>query len=648
MALIIPKCNAEPNTLRFTLQVYFEAGDWVTNADLIDKLSHRLYEEGIETQKKEPQSYTKKTQVLSYYGLIEWENPENNQSKRRITEFGKRLYKLLIEEDKHKLQELLVEILESNTFGRNVLGCDSDSDLEAPNIFIKSSLILGNLSNKEFAYILGRMENDACDFSDTLFEVLIKRKQGVSVSPDDRAAKWADPKPILALADWGIFKTQKEGASKIYYLDTDLVNKFGERLSKLKIKNTDKRIYINPNFDVVQDISQRTQSIFNLSLRTKPFMLLAGISGTGKSRIVREMAFQTCPNIEELRADKVSPGNYCLVEVKPNWHDSTELLGYDSVISGGYIVTKFVKFLVKAMLNDDIPFFVCLDEMNLAPVEQYFAEFLSVLESRKKEGEEITSEALIDASVFKKHEATLFADLFDKEVKKTSPYGVVELTEDKAHYGKEYEVYERLKQEGLRIPKNLIVIGTVNMDETTHQFSRKVIDRAMTIEMNIAEGEQPFKDFFASDSELKYYDNPLSANLFLPKNVTAKQAMDELDLAEQDKLKDLVPERLAAINNALDGTPFKIAYRVQNELLIYYCEMRRIDTETKTSELLNKAIDGILMMKVLPRVEGDRDLLEKPLEKLANICNDGYPEAYKKIKEMQGRLESAPFTSFWP
>ena len=384
------------------------------------------------------------------------------------------------------------------------------------------------------------------------------------------------------------------------------------------------------------------------TIRTKPFLLLAGISGTGKSRIVKDMAFQTCPNVGDLRSDNVSPGNYCLVEVKPNWHDSTELLGYDSVISGGYIVTKFVKFLVKAMLNDDIPFFVCLDEMNLAPVEQYFAEFLSVLESRKKEGEEITSEALIDASVFKKHEATLFAELFDKEVEKSSSYGVADLTEDYAHYGKEYEVYERLKHEGLRIPKNLIVIGTVNMDETTHQFSRKVIDRAMTIEMNIAEGEQPFIDFFASDSELKYYDNPLSANLFLPKNVTAKQAMDELDLAEQDKLKDLVPERLAAINNALDGTPFKIAYRVQNELLIYYCEMRRIDTETKTSELLNKAIDGILMMKVLPRVEGDRDLLEKPLEKLANICNDGYPEAYKKIKEMQGRLESAPFTSFWP
>lgn len=106
------------------------------------------------------------------------------------------------------------------------------------------------------------------------------------------------------------------------------------------------------------------------AIRTKPFLLLAGISGTGKSRIVKDMAFQTCPNVGDLRSDNVSPGNYCLVEVKPNWHDSTELLGYDSVISEGYIVTKFVKFLVKAMLNDDIPFFVCLDEMNLAPVEQ--------------------------------------------------------------------------------------------------------------------------------------------------------------------------------------------------------------------------------------------------------------------------------------
>ena len=127
----------------------------------------------------------------------------SNQSRRRITDYGKRLYVSLQEEDEVARLNLLVEILEKNTFGRNVLGCDSDSDLEAPNIFVKSSLLLGHLTNKEFAYILGRMENDKVDFADTLFEVLIKRRQGIPVEPDSRSAKWADPKPLLALADWG-------------------------------------------------------------------------------------------------------------------------------------------------------------------------------------------------------------------------------------------------------------------------------------------------------------------------------------------------------------------------------------------------------------------------------------------------------------
>ena len=68
MGLIIPKCNAEPETLKYTLQIYYDASDWVSNAELIDRLSSILIANGIEEEKKEPQSYTKKTQVLSYYG----------------------------------------------------------------------------------------------------------------------------------------------------------------------------------------------------------------------------------------------------------------------------------------------------------------------------------------------------------------------------------------------------------------------------------------------------------------------------------------------------------------------------------------------------------------------------------------------------
>lgn len=129
------------------------------------------------------------------------------------------------------------------------------------------------------------------------------------------------------------------------------------------------------------------------------------------------------------------------------------------------------------------------------PVEQYFAEFLSVLESRKVVDGRITSEALIPKEVFSnvKYERQLKEDLFGIKVKEPDVMGDATSDPDQ-YYGSENAVYDRLRKEGLRIPSNLIVIGTVNMDETTHQFSRKVIDRAMTIEMNLPDGE-PFMDF---------------------------------------------------------------------------------------------------------------------------------------------------------
>ena len=103
----------------------------------------------------------------------------------------------------------------------------------------------------------------------------------------------------------------------------------------------------------------------------------------------------TCPKGELRENGSTTPGNYCLIEVKPNWHDSTELLGYYSALSGKYELTEFIRFTYKALRNPEVPFFLCLDEMNLAPVEQYFAEFLSVLETRKKTENGIESQPLL-------------------------------------------------------------------------------------------------------------------------------------------------------------------------------------------------------------------------------------------------------------
>lgn len=391
-----------------------------------------------------------------------------------------------------------------------------------------------------------------------------------------------------------------------------------------------KRAGLTKTISTAEDNAANYEDLLT-AMRTKPFLLLAGISGTGKSRIVKQMAFESCPDIPALRSDKTAPGNYELIEVKPNWHDSSELLGYESEIGGPhYVVTPFVRFLVKAMRYPDVPFFVCMDEMNLAPVEQYFAEFLSVLESRKllPDGT-ITSEPLIKADIFSKYADQLHRDL---DITDTETYKAV---------------YDRLKNDGLRLPSNLIVVGTVNMDETTHQFSRKVIDRAMTIEMNIEDAETPFKNFFEGGDALHYYDNPQPKELFLPKVVQASETLSILSAEDAAYLKENVPGLLHSLNSALNGTPFKIAYRVQNELILYFFSLREESPDEAAEALLAQAMDAILMMKVLPRIEGDEDLLDKPLNALAQVT-ENYPQASRKIAEMQERLPQAHFTCFWP
>jgi hypothetical protein len=392
------------------------------------------------------------------------------------------------------------------------------------------------------------------------------------------------------------------------------------------------------------------------AIRTKPFLLLAGISGTGKSRIVKEMAYASCPDEGDLREDKTSPGNYCLVEVKPNWNDSTELLGYETVLDGGnYHLTKFVKFLIKAMQHENVPFFVCLDEMNLAAVEQYFAEFLSILESRKDVDGTIKSEPLIPAAIFNKYDNKLFKELFpskEKQEKGTS-YPVVD--DELAPYGN--ITYKTLREEGLRIPRNLIVVGTVNMDDTTYQFSRKVIDRAMTIEMN----EVNLNDMFDIEKPdaLSYREDVVDKGWFFAPFAQSNNALQQMNNDEREllakKIKATIGQTYAdgtttpdSLETILCKTPFRIAYRVVNELILHFYALRQENKEAEFEELYNKALDNILMMKVLPRIEGNEDLVKEPLAQLATWTEVAYPKANAKIIEMRERLELSHFTSFWP
>lgn len=372
------------------------------------------------------------------------------------------------------------------------------------------------------------------------------------------------------------------------------------------------------------------------ALKTKPFLLLAGISGTGKSQKVKELAFLTCPKDGVLNADSTTPGNYCLIEVKPNWHDSTDLLGYYSNLTEKYTITPFLHFVHKAAINPNVPFFVCLDEMNLAPVEQYFAEYLSVLETRTMKDGKIETAELLSKKLFES------------------------CSEDRGYTDAELDVLRYLKENGLRLPENLFVIGTVNMDDTTHQFSRKVIDRAFTIEMNGDELEEMFADKNAH--VLDYTDTPLPLSELKPKFVKANDALaDEVVGIYKDAIIAQVPEKLKAINAILKDTPFRVSYRVQNEFVLYLSTLllKRKD-EDSVDELINKTALVILLEKILPRVQGDEKLLSTAdgnvFTDLMNYvkenlkCKDEtgvFSEVIAKLDEMDKRLSNTYFANFF-
>lgn len=426
-------------------------------------------------------------------------------------------------------------------------------------------------------------------------------------------------------------------------------------------------------------------AFFTAAIKSKPFLLLAGISGTGKSRIVREFAFKSCPEYLQDK-DGTTPGNYCMIEVKPNWHDSTELLGYYSRLGSkpGYQFTKFVKFLVKAKMYPNVPFFVCLDEMNLAPVEQYFAEILSILETRKvvigEDGNKtIKTEAIIDAEHFKAlgkiggfapnfTDRDIYMKLYDIDTESNIDEAVGKRTD--------------LKTEGLTLPDNVVIIGTVNMDDTTHQFSRKVIDRAMTIEMNGGN----LRNMFGGSKNLEYLPNKEQQkwqNAFIRRYVTADEVL-EAHSDEAEELMNILPSRLEEINKALKGTPFEVSYRVLNELTIMVGVM--LDEGMKLDDAIAQSVNNILLMKILPRIEGDAEMFalsreyktkvgvtyDNRLEWLKNIAPDikdpltdaesdnndteekaeavkeHQPTAKDKIQEMIDRLNNQEFTRFWP
>lgn len=320
-----------------------------------------------------------------------------------------------------------------------------------------------------------------------------------------------------------------------------------------------------------------------ISLKTKPFVILAGISGTGKSKIARLFA--------EALGATVENNQYNMISVRPDWNDSTELIGYKNLESK-FIKGRLTQIIEEASDNLDKPYFVCLDEMNLARVEYYLSDYLSVIESRRKIENKIITDDLI----------------YDAEIS---------------------------EEENLSLPENLYLIGTVNMDDTTFQFSRKVLDRANTIEFSDVNLENLFGDELEILSEEK--SENLSQDLEIYNDFIKSTYLKTLHI--ENEYRDYAVEinkKIIEINNMLKKSQKQFAYRVRDEILFYM-------VENKKSNLLDEdvAFDYQIMQKILPAISGSENSVKETLVNLFNFVCEKEILKDADIEEAETYMNSA-------
>jgi 5-methylcytosine-specific restriction endonuclease McrBC GTP-binding regulatory subunit McrB len=331
---------------------------------------------------------------------------------------------------------------------------------------------------------------------------------------------------------------------------------------------------------------------YYISLKTKPFVILSGISGTGKTRLTELMAEAVTGNLS---------GQYMLLPVRPDWTDSTALLGYQNLLSDRYVSTPFLDKLIIAAQpeNRERAFFICLDEMNLARVEHYFADILSAMETRTR----------------------------------TIPL-------------------QGAPGRTITLPSNVYLTGSVNVDEATHPFSKKVLDRANTIEFTEVSLRAPVPTRPISLPNVPARERQ---RLFLTARVADVRAAEDRLRMLDPPFPDRVTETLAILNEKLQPRGLQFGYRVRDEAMRYIANSFAADADG-TGLLVPQdqggnfqtALDLQILQKALPRISGTQEALEKLLIDLESWASaQSLPRSHAKIARMRRRSAEDGFVTFY-
>ncbi len=307
-----------------------------------------------------------------------------------------------------------------------------------------------------------------------------------------------------------------------------------------------------------QDAIVRDFHLNLTSLEDKHFVILNGISGTGKTRLCLLYANA----VYGKSYDALNP-YLRVIPVRPDWTDSTSLFGYYSALEKRYVRTPFLNAVLQA-IQEGKPMFVVLDEMNLARVEYYLSDYLSAIESRQP---------------IRLHTESHVTDV----------------------------------PQELQIPHNLYVIGTINVDETTHSISDKVLDRAFVMTL--------------SDVDLNQFWN-------------AAESKYKVTLQEEWKM-------LQALHVKLSRYELHFGYRTMNEMLRKLYANEELDSDIRMEK--KEAVDRVIAEKVLPKIRGDERidaLLTDLIDWTAALFGDGSESLYHLLR-MKGELDRYGATQFW-
>lgn len=376
--IVMPKNSALLNEIESVLQIYYEAGSWIPNDEYKTKLKAMIGDAQYSS------SYTKKAQITSYFGFTTWEDINNPQSRRRITESGKQMYEAIKANNTSEVQAVLMNALEKVKFGRNNYGCpDSNSDVEPPALYIRAILDLGYLTYREFAFMLWKLEDLGANYTDTLAEVRSLRNSG-TIELGEEANKYADCKPIMILVRWGFLAEDESDTSggKHIIIDPEVLAKYETRLRNLKIYNVDMDCGepITNEYVAHKDGESLTLNLDKVErLKGGTNVLLYGVPGCGKSYTIKTKYCKDADGIERVVFHPDYTYGDFVGQIMPMTDEKTSKIKYE--FSPG----PFTRILSAAYNNPDKKYCLVVEEINRGNAPAIFGDIFQLLD-REEDG----------------------------------------------------------------------------------------------------------------------------------------------------------------------------------------------------------------------------------------------------------------------